>query len=211
MVLLADDRELVLPDPYNGGDHPNLEVGSLKRVALLDMRLEEGDVARWINEMTWAASPTRGCQRVAHRNVGGAIDCAIDFALFQHANKRTAAEEAAKMAFLVAEDGDVNTEVLCRRILRNGPGGFQRINATKRPIEPPGMVLAFKMRSRESLATARTALAEDVGNAVDLGIEPCLTHPGREPLPRGDVRSGQGGTVHAGLVSAEGCEGFQVR
>src|SRR5262249_35440768 len=173
MVLLADNRELVLPDPHNGSDHPNLEVGILKRVALLDMRLEEGDVARWIDEMTWAASPARGCQRVAHRNAGGAIDCAIDFALFQHANERTAAEEAAKMPLLVAEDGDVNTEVLCCRILRNGPGGFQRIDAAKRPIEPTGMVLAFKMRSRESLGSTRTALAEDVGDAVDFGIEPC--------------------------------------
>ena len=93
------------------------------------------------------------------------------------------------MPLLVAEDDDVNTEVLCCRILRNGPGGFQRIDAAKRPIEPTCMVLAFKMRSRERLATARTALAEDVGDAVDLGIEPCLAHPGREPLPRSDVRA----------------------
>src|SRR5262245_17584436 len=102
MVLLRYDRERLLPDPSTRSDHPDRQIGILKRVALLDMRLEEGDVARWIDEMTWAASPARGCQRVAHRNAGGAIDCAIDFALFQHANERTAAEEAAKMPLLVA-------------------------------------------------------------------------------------------------------------
>src|SRR5262245_8516706 len=161
--------------------------------------------------MTRAASPTRGRQRLTHRNAGGAIGCAIDFALFQHADERAATEEAAKMPLLVAEDDDVNTEVLCCRILRNGSGGFQRIDAAERPIEPTCMVLAFKVRSRESLGTARTALAEDVGDAVDLGIEPRLTHPGREPLPRSDVRGGEGGTVHPGLVSAEGSKGSQVR
>src|SRR5215467_8702298 len=147
--------------------------------------------------MTWAAGPTRGCQRLTHRNAGGAIGCAIDFALLQHANERAAAEEAAKMPFLIAEHGDVNTEVLCCRILRNGPGGFQRIDAAKRSIEPTCMVLAFKMRPRESLGTARTALAEDIGDAVDLGIESCLPHPRREPLSRSDVRGGERGTVHA--------------
>src|SRR5689334_21998353 len=115
------------------------------------------------------------------------------------------------MPLLVAEDGDVDTEVVCSRILRNGPGGFQRINAAKRAIEPTRVVLAFKMRARESLGTARPALAEDVGDAVDLGIKPCLAHPGCEPLPRGDVRGGEGGAVHAGLVGAEGGEGTQVR
>src|SRR5262245_5420152 len=103
MVLLADDRELVLPDPDNGGGHPNLELGILKRVTLLDMRLEEGSVARWIDEMTWAASPTRGCQRLTHGNPAGTIDRAIDVALLQRANERAAAEEAAKMPLLVAE------------------------------------------------------------------------------------------------------------
>src|SRR5262245_8511942 len=161
--------------------------------------------------MTRAASPTRGCQSLTQRNAGGTIGCAIDFALFQQANERAAAEEAAKMPLLVAEDGDVNPEVCCCRILRNGPGGFQRIDAAKCPIEPTCIILAFKMRSRERLATARPAFAENVGDAVDLGIEPRLAHPGREPLPRGDVRGREGGSVHAGLVRAEASEGAQVR
>src|SRR5690349_17183549 len=115
------------------------------------------------------------------------------------------------MPLLVAEDDDVNTEVLCCGVLRNGPSGFQRIDAAKRPIEPTRIVLAFEMRSRQSLGTARTALSEDVGDAIDLGIQPCLTHPGHEPLPRGDVRSGEGGTVNAGLVAAKAGERLQVR
>ena len=73
------------------------------------------------------------------------------------------------------------------------------------------MILAFKVRSREDLATARAALAEDVGDAVDLGIEPCLSHAPREPLSCSDVLGGERRAMHARLVSAEGCKGPQVR
>ena len=45
MVLLADDREPVLPYRHDGGDDADPEVGVLKRVTLFDMRFEEGGVA----------------------------------------------------------------------------------------------------------------------------------------------------------------------
>ena len=45
MVLLADDCEPVLPYRHDGGDDADLEVGVLQRVALFDMRFEEGGVA----------------------------------------------------------------------------------------------------------------------------------------------------------------------
>ena len=45
MVLLTDDREPILPYRHDGGDNTDLEIGVLQRVALLDMRFEEGGVA----------------------------------------------------------------------------------------------------------------------------------------------------------------------
>src|SRR5262245_23817720 len=108
------------------------------------------------------------------------------------------------MALLVAEDDDIDTQMLRCRVLCNGSSSLQRIDAAERPIEPPCMVLTFKMRSRESLATARTALAQYVGDAIDLGIEPGLTHAAREPFSCSDVRVRQGGTMHTCLVGAEG-------
>ena len=73
------------------------------------------------------------------------------------------------------------------------------------------MILAFKVRSREDLAAARAALAEDVGDAVDLSIKSCLSHAPREPLSCSDVLGGERRAMHASLVSAEGCKGPQVR
>jgi hypothetical protein len=55
------------------------------------------------------------------------------------------------------------------------------------PIEPPCMVLALQVRSRGNLATARAALAENIGDTVDVGIEPYLSHPRHEPFSCSDV------------------------
>ena len=44
MILLTDDCEPVLPYGHDGGDNADPEIGVLKRVALFDMRFEEGGV-----------------------------------------------------------------------------------------------------------------------------------------------------------------------
>ena len=72
------------------------------------------------------------------------------------------------------------------------------------------MVLAFQMRAGQRLATGRRALAEDVGDAVDGGVEAGLAHAAHEPFARGDVLLGQRWAMHARLVGAEGGERAQV-
>ena len=61
--------------------------------------------------MTRAVDPPCSSECAAHRQAGSAIGRTIYFALVKHANEGTAAEETSKMPLLVAEDGDVNTDV----------------------------------------------------------------------------------------------------
>ena len=67
--------------------------------------------------MTRAVDPPRSSECLAHRQAGGAIGRTIYFALVKHANEGAAAEEAAEMPLLVAEDGDVDTDVPRCRVL----------------------------------------------------------------------------------------------
>src|SRR5262245_12829682 len=132
--------------------------------------------------MTRPVDPPRSSKCLAHRQAGGAIGRPIYLILLKRACERAAAKETAKLSILVAEDSDVDTDMPRCLILCDGSCSFQGIYTAERPIEPPRMILAFKVRSRKDLATTRVALAEDVGDAVNLGIEPCLPHALSEPL-----------------------------
>ena len=67
--------------------------------------------------MTRSVDPPRSSKRLAYRQAGGAIGRSIYFVLVKHACERAAAEEAAKMPLLVAEDSDVDTDVPRCRVL----------------------------------------------------------------------------------------------
>src|SRR5262249_8138547 len=60
VVLLADDREFVLPDRDDGGDDADPQSCALQKIALLDMRLQKAGVARGIDLMARAGGPARG-------------------------------------------------------------------------------------------------------------------------------------------------------
>src|SRR5258705_11939543 len=59
------------------------------------------------------------------------------------------------------------------------------------------------MRPRQRARAAAPAAADDVRDAVDLGLEAGVSQAPREPMPRGDIVGRQGWTVHAGFVAAE--------
>ena len=67
--------------------------------------------------MTRPIDPPGSSECLTYRQTGGAIGRAIYFVLVKHACERAAAEEAAKMPLLVAEDGDVDTDVPRCRVL----------------------------------------------------------------------------------------------
>src|SRR6185295_1335690 len=74
VILLANDRETVLPDRDNGGDDTDFERGTFERVALLDMGFEERCVAGGLDDMARTAGPAGLAERLAHRLSGGRID-----------------------------------------------------------------------------------------------------------------------------------------
>ena len=67
--------------------------------------------------MTRPVNPPRSSKCLAYRQAGGAIGRPSYFVLVEQACERAAAEEAAKMPLLVAEDSDVDTDVPRRLVL----------------------------------------------------------------------------------------------
>ena len=102
MVLLAGKGDAVLPDADDGGDDPDRKAAALERLALLDMRLEISDVPAAFGGDARPAGKTGVAQRLAHGFAAGAVARGIDLFLAHTADIGPAAEEGAKMSFLVA-------------------------------------------------------------------------------------------------------------
>src|SRR5271170_868533 len=108
MVLLAGERDPVIPDAYDRLDDADAQSGHVERVALLDMRLEIADVARRIDPLARPPGKTRAFQRLAQRGSVIAPAGLVDLLVGERVGKRAAAEVIAVMAFLVGPGGDLD-------------------------------------------------------------------------------------------------------
>ena len=73
--------------------------------------------------------------------------------------------------------GEIDAEIGGVGIFGNRARRFERVDAAQRAIEPAGVILAFQMRARERFLAVDAALAQDIGDAVDLRIEARLALP----------------------------------
>src|SRR4051794_19047117 len=162
-------------------------MAAFQRLALLDMGLEVADVATRLRLAAGAAGKPDTLQSLAHAAVCVAIARGIDLGLAQGPDIRAAAEEAAKMAFLVAPGGDFDS-ALGGGIWIEHAGGFQRVDDPERPIEPASIVLALQVRAREQFWPGLGAGAEHISDAVDFGCKAGVRQLLRQPLQGVHVR-----------------------
>ena len=113
------------------------------------------------------------------------------------------------MSFLIAPGRDLDGAVDAR-IGIDDAGGFERIDDAERAIEPARKILAFEMRAGQQFRSGFRAGAEHIADAVDLGVEPCLRKPLRQPLQRAHMRLRESRLVNAGLVGADAAKRIEI-
>src|SRR5487761_2646392 len=209
VVLLAAEADPVLPDADDGGDDADLETAAFECPALLDMRLEISDVPPACGRRARPAGKTRVALG-SEQGASAAVARGVDVRVGDGADIGSAAEERTEMPFLVAPCRDFNGAIGVRVEVENS-GGFQRINDTKRPIEPAGIILAFEMRAGQQFRPGFCACAEHIADAVDCGGEVRLGQMLRQPFHRAHVRLRVGRLVNAGLVGADAAECMETR
>src|SRR5262249_236037 len=101
------------------------------------------------------------------------------------------------------EYDDIDTKMRGRGMFGHSASRLESVDAAKRPVEPARMVLALQMGSRQHFGAARTASPENVGDAVNLGVEPGLPHAQDKPLACRNFLRRQRRAMPPGLVGAE--------
>ena len=100
------------------------------------------------------------------------------------------------MPLLVRPAGDVDAAA-------QGARHLQAVDHAHRAIQPAGMRLGLEMAADQQERPLPSPAADDVADAVDLGIQPGLGQARGEPVPRLDVVRRVGRPVHPGPVGAD--------
>ena len=207
MVLLADQRDPVVPDADDRLDDADAQSGRVERVALLDMRFEIADIARRIDPLARPSGKTGAFQRLAQRRPVIAAAGLVDLVFGERVGKRAAAEIVAVMAFLVRPGDDLDA---ASRIVGKDARELQPIDDAERAVEPAAIGLGFAVRADQQ-TPLRTRIAPDhIADAVDHGVEPGLAKLVGQPMPRLDIDRRIGRAVNAGLVAAEFGKPLQI-
>ena len=163
---------------------------------LLDMRFQVAAIARRIDRRPRPPGQPGALQRVAQRRAVVAVVAGVELRLVHQAAERAAAEERAVMPLLVRPAGDVDAAA-------QGARHLQAVDHAHRAIQPAGMRLGLQMAADQQERPLPSPAADDVADAVDLGVEPGLGQPGGEPVPRLDVVRRIGRAVHPGAIGAD--------
>ena len=91
-----------------------------------------------------------------------------------------------------------------------GARHLQAVHHAHRAIQPAGMRLGFQVAADQQERPLPSPAADDVADAVDLGVEPGLGQPRGEPVPRLDVLRRVGRPVHPGAIGADRPQRLQV-
>ena len=81
MILLADQRDAVVPDADDRLDDADAQPAGVERVALLDMRFEIADIMRRIDPLARPSGKAGPLQRFAQRRAVIAAPGLVDLAL----------------------------------------------------------------------------------------------------------------------------------
>ena len=210
MVLLAGDRDPVVPVADDRLDNPDLLARSVEHVALLDMSFEIADIAPGIELLARPAGEPGFGERSAQRYAVAAA-ARVDLAFGERAGEGAAAEHVAEMAFLVGPGDRLDSEPVERRIGGEGPRQLKRVDDAERAVEPAPAGLRLAVRSDEEPPRPVRVAADDIADAVDDRVETGRCELLGEPVARGDILLGIGRPVHAGLVAAKIGEPLQIR
>jgi hypothetical protein len=167
VILLAGERDPVLPNPDDRGDDADLETGAFEHPTLFDMRFDVSDVPSDSGFDARAAGKTSVLQRLAHRALAAAVARCVDLFVGDSADIGPASEELAEMSFLIAPRRDFDGAD--GRIGIDHAGGFERIDDSERAVQPASEILALKMRPGEQFRSCLCAGTQHVADAVDLG------------------------------------------
>ncbi|WP_332308988.1 hypothetical protein [Roseococcus microcysteis] len=195
MVLHAFDDKAELPDGDDARHHAGAQPLGFELGSLLDMHLEEALVAGRVQLRPRQAFKARLAQRLAERLAVVAVLQTVDLAVFQDAEQRAAADEAAVVALLIGEGDDIHRQP--------GAGKRDTRHHTQRAIQPAGLILAFDMAAHQQMRTRPGVAAEDIADAVHAGLQPHLAHAVHQPAAAFHVLGREGGAVHAGLVGPD--------
>ena len=210
MVLLAGDRDPVVPVADDRLDNPDLLARSVEHVALLDMSFEIADIAPGIELLARPAGEPGFGERGAQRDAIAAA-AGLDLAFGERAGEGAAAEHVAEMAFLVGPGDRLDSEPVERRIGGEGPRQLKRVDDAERAVEPAPAGLRLAMRADEEPPRGMRVTANDIADAVDDRVETGRGELLGEPVTRGDILLRIGRPVHAGLVAAKIGEPLQIR
>ena len=141
-------------------------------------------------------------QGVAHGATAGTVTRGVDLGFGHTADIGPAAEETAKMSFLVAPRRDLDGAFDIGIGIEHA-GGFQRIDDAKRPVEPARIVLAFEMGAGQQIRSGPCAGAEQIADAVDGGGEVGF----RQPVVQ--LGAGKAPARRAGAMAAAARSGFR--
>ncbi len=107
------------------------------------------------------------------------------------------------MALLVRPGRDIDPAAKRARDL-------QAIDHAQRAIQPAGMRLRLDMAAEQQLRAIAARAAEDIADAVDLGLQPGLGQTCRQPMARLHVLRRICRPMHAGLVFADLAQRVEV-
>src|SRR5439155_11141374 len=148
VVLLAGDRDPVVPIADDRLDDADLEPGRVEPIALLDMRFEIAHIALRIEPLAWPAGKPGLGERGAQQHAVAAAP-GLDLALRQCVGEGPAAEHIAEMAFLVGPGDRLDAEPGESWSRGDGARQFERVDDAERAVEPAAMRLGLAVRADE--------------------------------------------------------------
>ena len=208
VVLLTGHGHREVARSDDAGDHADTLAFVLEPGPLLDVRLGVADVAGGVAALDGGALEARLPEGIAQDvalRVGGIVGGVAELAA-----EGVAAEAAEEAALLVDPGGDVDREVAGMRALGEGPGHFQAVDDTHRPVEPAALGLGVGVRADEQRAARPGRTAEHRADAVDARFQPCFAHPLAQPTARLHVDGSERLAHHAGAAGAEAAQSVEV-
>jgi hypothetical protein len=143
------------------------------------MRLKVAEITSGLHRCARPSCETCRGQGIA-QDRARTVMTPIDLGFRQQPAERPAADKRAEMPLLVRPRGDIDAAAQTTRDL-------QPIDHAQRAIQPAGVGLRLDMAAEQQLRAVAARAANNVADAVDLGLQPGLGHPRGEPVARPHV------------------------
>src|SRR6185312_6453917 len=166
VVLLAGDRDPVVPVADDRLNDANAPAGRLQRAALLDMRLEIPHIALWLADDPLPFGIAGLLQRLGQLFAVAARG-ACNLVVPERAGERAAAEHIAVMALLVGPGDRLDPDPVERQVAGKSARRFERVDDAERAVEPAAARLRLAVRADQQNSPGALVMAEHIADAVD--------------------------------------------